>query len=298
MSEFNFLTGRKELFDGAPDEAMVVLETHDGQIYYAVSHNRGARYWYDNGNPGRPAGLIALFEKTRVVASRARVSGLPKEAPKRDPIPKSRLDRMQQAQKTLRKAVSQPAPVKLETPVITPKAEPVKPAERATTQAHTSPCALCGSIGLHDCPGKRSEGKKWTAQDKQRLNEAVKQIVADEQKPKVEQGGFVSIFALGKTPRFGETFITLNRNGNIAMSSKLPFAGGDTLDIQIDPKRKLFRVGKVKTGGKVLPKARVVTSKALVSIAQFPKDAKSVRIELSEVDGWWQGFIELAEVPK
>lgn len=250
MSEFNYLTGRKELFDNAPPEAMVVLETNDGQIYYAVSHNRGAQYWYDNGNPGRPIGLIALFEKTRVIASRVRADGLPPAEPKRDPIPKSRLDRMEQAQKTLRKAVSQPAPVKpepkpvkTETPVITPRTEPVKYDTAA--------------------PAKGD--------------------------------GFVSIFTLGTRPLAGEAFATLYNNGNVGLSAKVPVVAGDQLDVQIDLKRGLFRVGKVKTGGRALPKSRMVTSKALTSIAQFPKDAKSVRIELSEVDGWWQGRIELAK---
>lgn len=295
MSEFNFLTGRKELFDNAPPEAMVVLETNDGQIYYAVSHNRGAQYWYDNGNPGRPIGLIALFEKTRVIASRVRADGLKPEPPKRDPIPKSRLDRIQQAQNGLKKAISQPAPVKLETPVITPKAEPVKPAERATTQAHTSPCALCGSIGLHACPGKRSEGKKWTAQDKQRLNEAVKQIVSDEQKPKVEQGGFVSIFAMSRTTAAPGAFLNLHRNGNISLSTKLPIVTGDVVDVQVDPTHGLIRVGKVEAGGRALPKSRILTSKALVDTFRIPESNNSIRIYLTEADGWWQGQAELAK---
>lgn len=279
MSEYNVLTGRKELFDEAPPEAMVVLEDHDGQVYYAVSHNRGAQYWYSNGNPGRAIGLIALFEKTRVIASRVLIGGLPPVQPKRDPIPKSRLDRMEKAQKTLRSAVNKPAP----------KAEPQKPAERAASQAHTSPCPRCGNVGLHACPGKKTEGKEWAAHDKQRLNEAIDQIRTDEAKA----DGFVSIFALGSSPRIGEAFATLYHNGNIGLSSKVPLAAGDQLDIQIDPKRGLFRAGKVKTGGRALPKSRMVTSKALTSIARFPKDAKSVRIELSEVNGWWQGRFEL-----
>ena len=289
MSEYNVLTGRKELFDEAPADAMVVLEDHDGQIYYAVSHNRGAKYWYSNGNEGRPIGLIALFEKTRVIASRVRVGGLPPVQPKRDPIPKSRLDRMEKAQKTLRSAVNKPAPV---APEPKPKAEPKKPEQRAVSQANFSPCPQCGNVGLHACPGKQSEGKKWTAQDKQRLIEAADKVRSDEAKA----DGFVSIFALGSTPRIGEAFATLYHNGNIGLSSKVPLAAGDQLDIQIDLKRGLFRVGKVKTGGRALPKSRMVTSKALTSIARFPKDAKSVRIELSEVDGWWQGRFELAGV--
>lgn len=281
MSEFNYLTGRKELFDGAPDEAMVVLETHDGQIYYAVSHNRGARYWYDNGNPGRPAGLIALFEKTRIVASRARVSGLPKEEPKRDPIPKSRLDRMQQAQNGLRKAVSQPAPVKVDPPKVTPKG-----------------CPKCGAIGLHACPGAKSEPVKWTNQDKQRLNEAVKAINEAESKQEIVPSGFVSI--LGLSRRGGsvgkDTFVTSTISGNLKLSSSMPLVVGDRVDAQIDPSSGRFRIGKVSSGGYVLTKSRCLTSRALFDLLKKPAGEKSVRIYLTEVDGWWQGQAELAEV--
>lgn len=289
MSEFNYLTGRKELFDNAPDEAMVVLETNDGQIYYAVSHNRGAQYWYDNGNPGRPIGLIALFEKTRVIASRVRADGLPPAQPKRDPIPKSRLDRMEQAQKTLRKAVSQPATVK---PKPEPKSEPKKPEQRAVSQAHTSPCAKCGVTGLHACPGAPVV---YTEQDKQRLNEAVKQIIADEQKPKVEQGGFVSIFAMSRTTAAPGAFLNLHRNGNISLSTKLPIVTSDVVDVQVDPTSGLIRVGKVETGGRALPKSRMLTSKALVDIFRIPEGNNSIRIYLTEADGWWQGQAELAK---
>lgn len=271
MSEYNYLTGRKELFDEAPPEAMVVLETNDGQLYYAVSHNRGAKYWYSNGNPGRPIGLIALFEKTRVIASRALVGSMLPVKPKRDPIPKSRLDRMEQAQKTLRKAVSQPAPV-------APKPEP-KPAPKPVMKP---------AIESAPVIKPKAEPVKWTEADIARLDKAIDKVRTDE-----AGDGFVSIFALSTRPLFGEAFATLHHNGNIGLSSKVPVVAGDQLDVQIDQKRGLFRVGKVKTGGRVLPKSRMVTSKALTGVAQFPKDAKSVRIELSEVDGWWQGFIQL-----
>lgn len=272
MSEYNYLTGRKELFDEAPPEAMVVLETNDGQLYYAVSHNRGAKYWYSNGNPGRPIGLIALFEKTRVIASRALVGGLPPVKPKRDPIPKSRFDRMQQAQNGIRKAVSQQAPVAPKpapkpvmkpaiesAPVIKPKAEPVK----------------------------------WTEADIARLDKAIDKVRTDE-----AGDGFVSIFALGNTPRIGEAFITLNRSGCISLSSRLPFAAGDMVDFQIDLKRGLIRVGKVKDGGKALPKSRMASCGAMSKLVKIPEGDTSVRILLTEVDGWWQGRIELAVASK
>lgn len=261
MSEFNFLTGRKELFDNAPPEAMVVLETNDGQIYFAVSHNRGARYWYDNGHEGRSIGLIALFEKTRVIASRVRTDGLKPVEPKCDPLPKSRLDRMEQAQKTLRKAVNQPMPVKpkpevkpyavkVESPVITPKVkpEPVKPA-----------------------PAKPSA-------------------------PKAD--GFVSIFAMSRTAATPGAFLNLHRNGNISLSTKLPMVTGDVVDVQVYPAHGLIRVGKVEAGGRALPKSRMLTSKALVDTFRIPDGNNSVRIYLTEADGWWQGQAELAGVAK
>lgn len=201
MSEYSYLTGRKELFDEAPPEAMVVLETNDGQLYYAVSHNRGAKYWYSNGHPGRPIGLIALFEKTRVIASRALIGGLPPVKPKRDPIPKSRFDRMQQAQNGIKKAVGKTAQVK-------PKAEP-KPAIESAPVIKPN-----------------AEPVKWTDADIARLDKAIDKVRTDE----AEQSGFVSIFALGNTPRIGEAFITLNRSGCISLSSRLPFVAGDMVD--------------------------------------------------------------------
>lgn len=271
MSEYNYLTGRKELFDEAPPEAMVVLETNDGQLYYAVSHNRGAKYWYSNGNPGRPIGLIALFEKTRVIASRALIGGLPPVKPKRDPIPKSRFDRMQQAQNGIRKAVSQPAPK--------PKPAP-KPVMKPAIES--APVIK-----------PNAEPVKWTDADIARLDKAIDKVRTDE----AEQSGFVSIFALGNTPRIGEAFITLNRSGCISLSSRLPFVAGDMVDFQIDLKRGLMRVGKVKTGGKALPKSRMASCCALSKLVKIPEGDTSVRILLTEVDGWWQGRIELAKVP-
>lgn len=301
MSEFNYLTGRPELFENAPADALVVLEHEDGRLFFAIAHDLGAKYWNEDGTPGSKVGLIALYKKTRVVASRARAGGLPQVEPKRDPIPKTRLDRMQQAQNGLKKAVSQPAPakpkpepkpapVKVEPPKVTPK----KLAGRAASQASSSPCAKCGVIGIHACPGAPA---LWSEQDKQRLNEAVKQIVADEQKPKVEQGGFVSIFALGAAPRVGSMFLTLYRNGNIGLAAKLPIAPGDAVDVQFDPSRGLIRVGKVEGGGRALPKSRMLTSKALVQSIKIPEGEKSVRIHLTEADGWWQGQAELAGRP-
>lgn len=275
MSEYSYLTGRKELFDEAPPEAMVVLETNDGQLYYAVSHNRGAKYWYSNGNPGRPIGLIALFEKTRVIASRALIGGLPPVKPKRDPIPKSRFDRMEKAQKTLRSAVNNPAPVA------------PKPAPKTAPKPVMKPAVVSSPVIK-----PKAEPVKWTEADIASLDKAIDKVRTDE-----AGDGFVSIFALGSTPRIGETFITLNRNGNISMSSRLPFAVGDQLDFQLDLKRGLIRMGKVKTGGRVLPKSRMVTCGALTKLAKIPEGVMSVRIQLTEADGWWQGRIELAKVP-
>lgn len=255
MSEYNYLTGRKDLFDGAPADAMVVLETNDGQIYYAESHNRGAKYWYEHGAEGRAIGLISLFEKTRVIASRVRVGGLPPVQPKRDPIPKSRLDRMEQAQKTLRKAVSQPAPVK-------PKPEP-KPVMKPAIES--SPVITP------------------KVQPETRFAEVAK---AD---------GFVSIFELGQRggSRAAGTFVTVNANGQLSLSAKLPFAAGDAIDIQINHARGLIRLGKVKTGGRPLTKTRMVSCKALTDTFKVPEGEKSIRIYLTDTDGWWQGSAEV-----
>lgn len=288
MSEFNYLTGRKELFDNAPDEAMVVLETNDGQIYYAVSHNRGAQYWYDNGNPGRPIGLIALFEKTRVIASRVRADGLPPVEPKRDPIPKSRLDRMEQAQKTLRKAVSQPAPV-------APKPE-LKPWTVTVEKAKADP--VCSQV-------LREQGKAFPKtcpvhglKPCQPKPAPVKPAPAKPSAPKAD--GFVSIYELSQRggSRAAGTFVTVNANGQLSLSAKLPFVAGDVIDIQINPARGLIRLGKVETGGRALTKTRMVSCKALTDTFTVPEGEKSIRILLTEADGWWQGQAEVAGVRK
>lgn len=258
MSEYNVLTGRKDLFDEAPPEAMVVLEDNDGHVYYAVSHNRGAQYWYSNGNPGRAIGLIALFEKTRVIASRVRIGGLPPVQPKRDPIPKSRLDRMEKAQKTLRSAVNKPAPVAT-------KPEP-KPAPKPVMKP---------AIESAPVIKPKTEPVKWASEAK-----------AD---------GFVSVYELSQRggSRASGTFITINANGQLSMSAKLPFVTGDNIDIQIDPKRGLIRLGKVAEGGRPLAKTRMVSFKVLCDLFRIPEGEKSIRIYLTEADGWWQGKAEV-----
>lgn len=276
MSEFNYLTGRPDLFDSAPADAMVVLEHDDGRLFYAVEHAHGARYWSEDGSPGSKIGLIALYNKTRVVASRVRADGLPPAEPKRDPIPKSRLDRMEQAQKTLRKAVSQPAPVK---PKPEPKPEPVKIDPPKVTLKVKSDQRLM---------------EDWTPEDKLRLSETIGKIRESE----AQADGFVSIFALGGQRAAAGAFLNLHRNGNISLSTKLPIVTGDAVDVQVDQVRGLIRVGKVKAGGRELPKSRMLTSKALVSTFAIPDGNNSIRIYLTEADGWWQGQAELAGVGK
>lgn len=277
MTEFNYLTGRPELFENAPADALVVLEHEDGRLFYAIAHDLGAKYWNEDGSPGSKVGLIALHKKTRVIASRVRTGGLRPAEPKRDPIPKSRFDRIQQAQNSLKKAVSQPAPVKVDPPKVAPK---------------IGPCQVCGTTGIHACPGKRSEGTKWTEKDKQRLADAVGKI-------RDSEAGFVSIYELRKQrggSRATGTFITINGNGQLSMSAKLPFVTGDNIDIQIDPTRGLIRLGKVKEGGRPLAKTRMVSFKVLCDLFRIPEGEKSVRVYLTEADGWWQGQAELAGV--
>lgn len=268
MSEFNYLTGRPELFENAPDAAMVVLEHDDGRLFFAVAHDLGAHYWNEDGTPGSKVGLIALHKKTRVVASRIRASGLPPVEPKRDPIPKSRLDRMQQAQNSLKKAVSQPMPVK-------PKPEPVK-------------------VEPPKVEPKFPVGSDKRLMEVPKVADAILSRIASLQA--ADLSGFVSIFALGTKQRVGGTFINLHRNGNISLSAKVPMTEGDTIDVQIDQARGLIRVGKVSTGGRALPKSRVVTCKAIVEVFKIPDGENSVRVYLTEVDGWWQGKAELVGV--
>jgi hypothetical protein len=279
MSEFNYLTGRKELFDNAPPEAMVVLETNDGQVYYAVSHNRGAQYWYDNGNPGRPIGLIALFEKTRVVASRARVHGSAvAPAAKPTPVPASRAARMQSAQDSLRKAVSHPAPVAPK-----PEAKPApKPAPVKLDPPKVEPKfkAVDDGKGL----GNMVVGDAVTGKP---IDGPAPDIAVG--RMKLSDAGFVSAFDMSfRMKSYGTPGITLYRNGNMGLSSNL-FETGDLLDVQVNVASCVIRVGKVKTGGRVLKKSRVFSGKALVRLIGIPEGSNSIRINLTEQDGWFVG---------
>lgn len=131
MNQYTYLTGRKELFDNAPANAMVVLEHEDGRLFFAVAHDMGALYWNEDGTEGSKVGLIALHKKTRVVASRTAPRGF---VAAEQPAPKpanQRAERMQQAQQSLAKAAApkpapepaKPAPVKLDPPTVTPKIE-------------------------------------------------------------------------------------------------------------------------------------------------------------------------------
>lgn len=279
MSEFNYLTGRKELFDNAPEEALVVLEHDDGRLFFAIAHDMGARYWNEDGSAGSKIGLIALFNKTRVVASRAVLhGGVAAAAPAPETsAPKSRLDRMQQAQDGLKKAVSQPAPVKpkpepkpapvkLESPVITPKVKP-EPAPSARLNH-----AVDDGHGLGNYRAAIAESPTH-----------------------VPTEGFVSMFELSRqqVPK-GVRAVTLYRNGSLSLSSSL-FEVGDMVDAQIDVARSLIRIGKVKTGGRPLKKTRVLPASRLLPIVGIPEKDKSVRIVLTEQDGWFVGTFTKAE---
>lgn len=288
MTEFNYLTGRPELFENAPADALVVLEHEDGRLFYAIAHDLGAKYWNEDGSPGSKVGLIALHKKTRVIASRVRTGGLRPAEPKRDPIPKSRLDRIQQAQNGLKKAISQPFPV---APKPEPKPAPVKVDPPKVAPKRKTPnvaCPKCGISGLHACPGAPVA---WSEQDKLRLADAVEKIRGSE-------AGFVSIYELSQRggSRATGTFITINGNGQLSMSAKLPFVTGDNIDIQIDPTRGLIRLGKVKEGGRPLAKTRMVSFKVLCDLFRIPDGEKSVRVYLTEADGWWQGQADLVGV--
>lgn len=289
MSEFNYLTGRKELFDNAPPEAMVVLETNDGQIYYAVSHNRGAQYWYDNGNPGRPIGLIALFEKTRVVASRARIGGCVPAVPSRPAPASSRLDRMQQAQDGLKKAVSQPAPV-------APKRE-AKPAvcrEVLREQGKPYPKS-CPVHGLKPCVPKPEAAKLESPRIEPKVDLSSPAPAGAAGRVSTVDAGFVSAFDMSfRIKSYGTPGITLYKNGNLGLSSNL-FEVGDLVDVQVNAASCIIRVGKVKTGGRVVKKSRVFSGKALVRLIGIPEGSNSLRINLTEQDGWFVGTFTKVE---
>lgn len=293
MSEFNYLTGRPELFENAPADALVVLEHEDGRLFYAIAHDLGAKYWNEDGSPGSKVGLIALHKKTRVIASRVRTGGLRPAEPKRDPIPKSRLDRIQQAQNGLKKAISQPFPV---APKPEPKPAPVKIDPPKVAPKRKTPnvaCPKCGISGLHACPGAPVA---WNEQDKQRLDDAVKKINAAETKPRiVASEGFVSIFDLAN--RSDCAVLTIYAKGTFMVNTAVA-SSGDRVDVQLDPKSGKIRVRKVEQGGVKLSGGQTFSCAGGARLFHFANGAKKVRIELTKVDGWWQGQAELAGVSK
>ncbi|WP_288078607.1 hypothetical protein [Pseudomonas sp.] len=293
MSEFNYLTGRPELFENAPADALVVLEHEDGRLFYAIAHDLGAKYWNEDGSPGSKVGLIALHKKTRVIASRVRTGGLRPAEPKRDPIPKSRIERIQQAQNGLKKAISQPFPV---APKPEPKPAPVKIDPPKVAPKRKTPnvaCPKCGVTGIHACMGAPVA---WSEQDKQRLDDAVKQINAAETKPRIVAGdGFVSILDLAN--RSGCAVLTIYAKGTFMVTTAVA-SSGDRVDVQLDPKSGKIRVRKVEQGGAKLAGGQTFSCAGGARLFHFANGAKKVRIELTKVDGWWQGQAELAGVSK
>lgn len=316
MSAFTYLTGRKELFNDAPDAAMVVLETNEAEprILYAVAHEQGAQYWEADGTPGRPVGLIALLKKTRVVASRVRADGLPPAEPKRDPIPNARMQRMQAAQTSASKAASglhsgmnaKPAPA------------PAKPAKAAPAPAAAKPACQCNAAlpGTHHrmCPefmeaikearqaftpnavkpaddlatfADSSLGVPYTAKDDTLAQPDVKPSTS---------GGFVDIFALADSVarKNDPVFIRIHTNGNIGIVAAIG-APGQQVKIQADPARGLVRIAHVETGGKEISKGRAITATAVTRLFRFEEGQSSVRIDLEKVNGWWQGAAVFAE---
>lgn len=300
MNAFTYLTGRKELFDGAPAGAMVVLETNEAEprLFYAVAHEQGASYWNADGSPGSRKGLIALFNKTRVVASRTPSDGKPAE-PKRDPIPNARLQRMQAAQAGARKAASglhsgmnaKSAPAVAKAPAPAPAPAAAKPACQCNAALPGTHHRMCPEF-----KGMKLELDLSAVKigDVGELREAMRtmrpgpiQLASDP----VASSGFVSLFEMAPSsrgPSSQSAFITVNRSGNLTFSTKL-LAAGDTVDIQLDLARNLIRVGKVQTGGRTLPKSKVLSNGYLVKLVKIPEGEKSVRIFLTEADGWWQG---------
>lgn len=308
MTEFNYLTGRPELFENAPADALVVLEHEDGRLFYAIAHDLGAKYWNEDGSPGSKVGLIALHKKTRVIASRVRTGGLRPAEPKRDPIPKSRIERIQQAQNGLKKAISQPfpvapkpepkpAPVKIDPPKVAPKKANVERQAaqhmgKSVLKTTGGQCEKCGISGIHACPGAPVD--PWTEQDKQRLNDAVKKVNEQLAKPRIVAGeGFVSILELAN--RSDCAVLTIYAKGTFMVNTAVA-SSGDLIDVQLDPSSGKVRVRKVEQGGVKLAGGQTFSCAGGARLFHFANGAKKVRIELTKVDGWWQGQAELVGV--
>jgi|GEM_PF-5303738 len=144
MSEYKYLSGLKELFNDAPDDARVVLEHDDGRIFYAVEYESGARYWNADGSPGSKLGLIALLRTTRVVARRATSTvKMDREPADMAAFPTKKVSpRMQKAMESIPSFIKHPDPIadrtKSSPGAVDPKpATPLNPPAKITVKAES-----------------------------------------------------------------------------------------------------------------------------------------------------------------
>lgn len=256
MNQYNYLTGIKELFTEAPENAMVVLEHEDGRLFYAVAHDMGANYWNEDGSPGSKIGLIALYKKTRVVASRILVSRDMTVEPQNSVATNSRIDRIHKAQDGLRKAAMPKADVKPEPSMLKQAvAKTVEPPTKKLIQRPDKPIS----------------------------------------KPQDDGSGFVSMFDMAEQRKNASSaFMTVGTNGNINVAAVIG-SPGDMVDLQYNKNTEVIRIAKVLFGGRKLNKARQFGGAGLARLFFIPEGKSSVRISLVKKDGWWCGEAKLVE---
>lgn len=261
--DYTYLTGRKDLFEGAPERAMCVLEhVDDDRIFYATAHELGAIYWNADGSDGLKTGLIALVKKTRVLATRV-LTGVDPRKPQ--PVPSAgKMERMKQAQNSARTAMRKP------------KIEPeVEPEYKAVDDGH----------GHGNMVAVRMRDLSPSAL-------AVEHLKAEQVKPTpTATGGFVSLFALAKL--HAPTFLTVGRNNNLRFARTVAVEG-DLVDLQADFDRSLVRLVFTKEGRKVNKNSQM-TSAQVCKLFAIPEGQPSVTIPLEMVDGYWQGSAEFVK---
>ena len=91
--------------------------------------------------------------------------------------------------------------------------------------------------------------------------------------------------------------LTIYAKGTFMVTTAVA-SSGDRIDVQLDPKSGKIRVRKVEQGGAKLAGGQTFSCAGGARLFHFANGAKKVRIELTKVDGWWQGQAELAGVSK
>ena len=99
MSDYDYLRGNKQLFDRAPEQAMVVFEDFlNGDIYFAETSQPGTKYWNADGSPGLRMGLIGKRYSALAVSAERRLRIIPKDKPQVTAMP-PRFDMIKNAAK-------------------------------------------------------------------------------------------------------------------------------------------------------------------------------------------------------